>query len=138
MSFVIISESLDQLVENSKEILEYTFPNKKFAFYAEMGVGKTTLIKELSLQLGAVDIISSPTFSIVNEYTTSSNYKIYHLDLYRLEDDKEAFDFGYEEYLNSDDYCFIEWPEKLPDLDNEDIVSIRMYLDGNKRVIEII
>ena len=138
MSFVIISESLDQLVEISKEILEYTFPNKKFAFYAEMGVGKTTLIKELSLQLGAVDIISSPTFSIVNEYTTSSNYKIYHLDLYRLEDDKEAFDFGYEEYLNSDDYCFIEWPEKLPDLDNEDIVSVRMYLDGDKRVIEII
>ena len=135
---LLISEGLEQLPVIAGKILRYASPRKKFLFYADMGVGKTTLIKELSLQLGAVDIISSPTFSIVNEYTTSSDYKIYHLDLYRLEDDKEAFDFGYEEYLNSDNYCFIEWPEKLPDLDNEDIVSVKMYLDGDKRVIEII
>ena len=138
MSRVIISDNLHQLADIAKNILEYTSPNKKFLFYADMGVGKTTLIKELSLQLGAIDIISSPTFSIVNEYTTLNNYKIYHFDFYRLEDEKEAFDFGYEEYFNSNDYCFVEWPEKNPALRNEETVSVKMCLDGNKRIIEII
>ena len=138
MSRVIISDNLHQLADIAKNILEYTSPNKKFLFYADMGVGKTTLIKELSLQLGAIDIISSPTFSIVNEYTTLNNYKIYHFDFYRLEDEKEAFDFGYEEYFNSNDYCFVEWPEKNPALRNEETVSVKMFLDGNKRIIEII
>ena len=138
MSRVIISDNLHQLADIAKNILEYTSPNKKFLFYADMGVGKTTLIKELSLQLGAIDIISSPTFSIVNEYTTLNNYKIYHFDFYRLEDEKEAFDFGYEEYFNSNDYCFVEWPEKISALRNEETVSVKMFLDGNKRIIEII
>tara|TARA_B100001250_G_scaffold391342_1_gene392106 strand:+ start:81 stop:500 length:420 start_codon:yes stop_codon:yes gene_type:complete len=138
MSRVIISDNLHQLADIAKNILEYTSPNKKFLFYADMGVGKTTLIKELSLQLGAIDIISSPTFSIVNEYTTLNNYKIYHFDFYRLEDEKEAFDFGYEEYFNSNDYCFVEWPEKISALRNEETVSVKMCLDGNKRIIEII
>ena len=138
MSFVIISESLDQLVEISKEILEYTFPNKKFAFYAEMGVGKTTLIKELSLQLGVADMVSSPTFSIVNEYTSSNNGKIYHFDFYRLKNEQEAYDMGYEEYFYGDHYCFVEWPEKIPNLIEDDMVKINMQLEGEKRNIEII
>jgi tRNA threonylcarbamoyladenosine biosynthesis protein TsaE len=103
-----------------------------------MGVGKTTLIKELSLQLGVTDIVSSPTFSIVNEYISSSNGKIYHFDFYRLENEKEAFDMGYEEYFFGDDYCFIEWPENIPNLIEDNMVIIKMELSGKKRVIEII
>jgi tRNA threonylcarbamoyladenosine biosynthesis protein TsaE len=132
MAFTLISENLEQLPEIAKEILKYSSPHKKFLFYAEMGVGKTTLIKELSLQLGAADVVSSPTFSIVNEYISSNNGKIYHFDFYRLED------MGYEEYFFGNDYCFIEWPEKIPNLIEKDMIAIKMQLDGTKRVIEII
>ena len=138
MGFTLISENLEQLPKIVKEILEFSSPHKKFLFYAEMGVGKTTLIKELSLQLGITDIVCSPTFSIVNEYISSSNGKIYHFDFYRLENEKEAFDMGYEEYFFGDDYCFIEWPEKIPNLIEDNMVIIKMELSGKKRVIEII
>ena len=138
MAFTLISENLEQLPEIAKEILKYSSPHKKFLFYAEMGVGKTTLIKELSLQLGVADVVSSPTFSIVNEYISSNNGKIYHFDFYRLEEEKEAFDMGYEEYFFGNDYCFIEWPENIPNLIEKDMIAIKMQLDGTKRVIEII
>jgi len=138
MSFTLISENLEQIPEIAKEILKYSSPHKKFVLSAEMGIGKTTLIKELSLQLGVTDIVSSPTFSIVNEYVSSSHGKIYHFDFYRLKDEEEAFDMGYEEYFFGDDYCFVEWPEKIPHLIEEDMVKIKMRLDGDKRVIEII
>jgi len=138
MSFTLISENLEQIPEIAKEILKYSSPHKKFVLSAEMGIGKTTLIKELSLQLGVTDVVSSPTFSIVNEYISSSDGKIYHFDFYRLKGEKEAFDIGYEEYLFGDDYCFIEWPEKIPNLIEDDMVAIRMRLNGTKRVIEII
>ena len=82
MCFTLVSENLGQLPKIAKDILEYSLPHKKFLFYAEMGVGKTTLIKELSLQLGVTDVVSSPTFSIVNEYASASYGKIYHFDFY--------------------------------------------------------
>ena len=138
MGLTLISESLEQLPNIAKKILEYSSPHKKFLFYAEMGVGKTTLIKELSLQLGVVDIISSPTFSIVNEYISLKNGKIYHFDFYRLKDEKEAFDFGYEEYFYGDEYCFIEWPDKVPGLFKGNMVEIKMTLCSKKRLIKII
>ncbi len=138
MSFTLIYENLEEVPQIAKEILEYSSPHKKFALFADMGVGKTTLIKELSLQLGVTDVVSSPTFSIVNEYITSSNDKIYHFDFYRLKDEKEAFDMGYEEYFFGDNYCFIEWPEKIPNLINDDIVIVKISLDLRKRIIEII
>ena len=138
MGFTLISKNLEQLPKIAKEILEYSSPHKKFMLYAEMGIGKTTLIKELSLQLGVTDVVSSPTFSIVNEYISSKDGKIYHFDFYRLKDEKEAFDMGYEEYFFGDDYCFIEWPEKIPNLIEDDMVAIKMRLNGTKRVIEII
>jgi tRNA threonylcarbamoyladenosine biosynthesis protein TsaE len=138
MGFTLISENLKQIPEIAKEILEYSSPHKKFVLYAEMGVGKTTLIKELSLQLGVTDAVSSPTFSIVNEYDASDHTKVYHFDFFRLKDEKEAFDMGYENYFFGDDYCFIEWPEKIPNLIEDDMVIIKMRLDGKKRVIEII
>jgi len=138
MSFTLISENLKQMPNIAKEILEYSSPHKKFVLYADMGVGKTTLIKELSLQLGVTDVVSSPTFSIVNEYISLSNGKIYHFDFYRLENEEEAFDIGYEEYFLGDNYCFIEWPEKISNLIENDMVTIKMRLDGQKRLIDII
>ena len=103
-----------------------------------MGVGKTTLIKALSLHLGVTDIVSSPTFSIVNEYQSDKHGKVYHFDFYRIDDEKEAYDIGYEEYFFSDAYCFIEWPEKIPNLIEEDMVQIKMSVVENKRRIELI
>lgn len=138
MSFTLIIDDLEQLPKIAKELLKRTTPHNKFVFYAEMGVGKTTLIKELSLQLGVNDVVSSPTFSIVNEYLTKENCKIYHFDFYRLEDEQEAFDMGYEEYFFSDSYCFIEWPEKIPNLIEDDMIVVKMHLDGNKRVINVL
>ena len=138
MVFSVISENLFDLSKVAKEILEHTLPHKKFLFYAEMGVGKTTLIKELSLQLGVHDIVSSPTFSIVNEYISLSNGKIYHFDFYRLKDEQEALDIGFEEYLLGNHYCFIEWPERISDLIEDDIVRVKMRLEGTRRVIDII
>jgi len=138
MAVTLISEDLKELPNIAKQILEYSAPKKKFLFYADMGVGKTTLIKELSLHLGVSDIVTSPTFSIVNEYQICRDRIVYHFDFYRIEDEKEAFDIGYEEYISSDSYCFIEWPEKISNLIEEDMVVVKIKLDGVKRVIEII
>ena len=138
MSKTLFAENVEQLNSIAKQILDYTSTHKKFAFYGEMGVGKTTLIKALSLQLGVTDIVSSPTFSIVNEYQADEKTKIYHFDFYRIEDEKEAYDIGYEEYFFSNAYCFIEWPEKIPNLIEEDMVQIKMSVEGNKRRIEVI
>jgi tRNA threonylcarbamoyladenosine biosynthesis protein TsaE len=138
MSKTLFAENLEQINTIAKQILEYTSPQKKFAFYGEMGVGKTTLIKALSLQLGVVDVVSSPTFSIVNEYHIDKGLKIYHFDFYRIEDEDEAYDMGYEEYFFSEAYCFIEWPEKIPNLIEEDMLTIKMFLEGTKRRIEVI
>ena len=123
MSKTLFAENLAQINTIAKQILELTSPHKKFAFYGEMGVGKTTLIKALSLQLGVTDIVSSPTFSIVNEYQADENTKIFHFDFYRIENEKEAYDMGYEEYFFSNAYCFIEWPENIPNLIAEDMVQ---------------
>ena len=138
MSKTFFAENLEQLNSIAKQILDYTSTHRKFAFYAEMGVGKTTLIKALSLQLGVADIVSSPTFSIVNEYEADENTKIYHFDFYRIEDEKEAYDMGYEEYFFSSAYCFIEWSEKIPNLIEDDMVQIKMSIVGDTRKIEVI
>jgi len=138
MSLTLFLNDLTNIPDVAKQILEYTSPHKKFAFYADMGVGKTTLIKELSLQLDVVDVVSSPTFSIVNEYQTKNKSRVYHFDFYRLEEEQEAYDMGYEEYFFSDDYCFIEWPEKIPSLIGEDMVIVKMHIEETKRVIEVI
>ena len=138
MSKTFSAENLEQLNSIAKQILDYTSTHRKFAFYAEMGVGKTTLIKALSLQLGVIEVVSSPTFSIVNEYEADENTKIYHFDFYRIEDEKEAYDMGYEEYFFSSAYCFIEWSEKIPNLIEDDMVQIKMSIVGNTRKIEVI
>ena len=138
MSKTLFAENLDQLNSVSEQIIAYASPHKKFAFYGEMGVGKTTLIKALSLHLGVIDVVSSPTFSILNEYLIDEGDKIYHFDFYRIEDEQEAYDMGYEEYFFSNAYCFIEWPERITNLIEKDIVRIKMSLEGTTRRIEII
>lgn len=85
-------------------------------FHGEMGAGKTTLIKAIGKTMGVTDTMSSPTFSIVNEYQTKSTKKIFHFDFYRIKNETEAYDIGTEEYFDSGHYCFIEWPEKIPSL----------------------
>ena len=138
MSKTLFIANLEQLNSIAKQILDYTSTHKKFAFYGEMGVGKTSLIKALSLHLGVLDAVSSPTFSIVNEYQADENTKIYHFDFYRIEDEKEAYDMGYEEYFFSNAYCFIEWSEKIPNLIEDDMVKIKMSVAVNTRKIEVI
>lgn len=111
-------------------------PKKIILFNGEMGAGKTTLIKALCKKLGVVNSVSSPTFSLVNEYQTIDNQLIYHFDLYRIKNQQEALDFGIEDYLYSGNWCFIEWSENIPDLIPEphSIVSISI-LDQNKRML---
>ncbi len=99
----------------AKQIVS-TVHNKTLLFYGSMGVGKTTLIKEICAELGTEDIISSPTFSLVNEYRTKDEEIIYHFDFYRIEDEMEAFDIGVEDYFDTDAWCLIEWPENIQNL----------------------
>ena len=103
-----------------------------------MGVGKTTLIKELCKQLKVLDNISSPTFSLVNEYQTASQEVIYHFDFYRIDDEEEALDMGIEDYLESGNWCFIEWPENIENLLPLDAVEIHLsLLEDNQRNIQL-
>ena len=132
-----ISYHLLDLEKIAYSILKKTQGMKKFIFIGDMGVGKTTLIKELSLQLGVNDAITSPTFSIINEYNSLKDLKVYHFDLFRIKDESEALDFGIEEYLYSDDYCFIEWPERVSGLINSNVVEIKIELDRQNRIIDI-
>ncbi len=111
--------------------------SKTFAFYGEMGAGKTTLIKEICSKLGSEDSFSSPTYSIVNEYLTQSGEKIYHMDLYRLNKLEEVLELGIEEYLNSGDYVFIEWPGLIERLLPEEVVKIEMQVHNNMRELSI-
>lgn len=98
-----------------------------------MGVGKTTLIKEICKQLGVIDNISSPTFSLVNEYENTAEEKVYHFDFYRIEDENEAFDIGFEDYLAKNTWCLIEWPENVENLLPLDAVEIHISLQDNQQ-----
>lgn len=130
--------SLDQIQEAAQQILASN-PKKIILFNGEMGVGKTTLIKQLCKSLGVEDATSSPTFSLVNEYYTSNNQIVYHFDFYRLNKETEALDMGVDDYLYSGNWCFIEWSEKISNLlpDETSIINIVLLSDG-KRELELI
>lgn len=98
---------------------------KTLLFYGEMGVGKTTLIKELAKQLGVTEKTSSPTFSLVNEYKTE-DCTIYHFDFYRINQEEEVYDIGIEDYFHTNAWCFVEWPEKIPNLIPENAIIIKL------------
>jgi|ERR1035437_3630093 tRNA threonylcarbamoyladenosine biosynthesis protein TsaE len=128
-------KTLSELPETAKQILSFAGDKKIFCFYGELGAGKTTLIKTICKTLNAKDSGSSPTFGLVNEYATASGDVIYHFDFYRIKNETEAFDFGFEEYLYSGKYCFIEWPEKIEHLLPPDIVRVRIEVRASERVI---
>ena len=132
-----ICQSEKELLKIAQELFQY-FPNtKKLAFYGEMGVGKTTFSKALCDVLQVQDVVSSPTFSIVNEYLSELNGTIFHFDFYRLKDEQEAFDMGYEDYFYGDAYCFVEWPEKVENLLPSSFAKVQIKLDDGKRFIKI-
>lgn len=109
------------------EALISAFPEERFfAFYGSMGVGKTTLIKEICNQLGVSDNVCSPTFAIINEYRASTGDPVYHFDFYRIKNIEEAYDIGYEEYFYSGDYCFVEWSEKIEAILPEQYVQVNI------------
>ncbi|MBP6456900.1 MAG: tRNA (adenosine(37)-N6)-threonylcarbamoyltransferase complex ATPase subunit type 1 TsaE [Chitinophagaceae bacterium] len=134
--------SLNEIDEVAKQILEQLNEHKIIALYAEMGSGKTTLIKAICQQLGVKDTVNSPTFSIINEYIIDKNKKVIHMDWYRLKDELEAVETGVQDYLeNNNNYCFIEWPEKAENLLPENVVKISISKNEhheNKRLLKII
>ena len=130
-----ITFSIEQLAEVAQQILDQN-PNKVILFNGDMGVGKTTLIKQLCKTLGVNDATSSPTFSLVNEYQTDNNQTVYHFDFYRLNKETEALDMGVDDYLYSGNWCFIEWSEKIPSLIPEEhsVISIELLSDGKRHL----
>jgi len=133
-----IASSLEDLPAAASWLLQQANDKRVFIFKAAMGAGKTSFIKVICEQLGVEDATSSPTFSIVNEYS-SAHGPVYHFDFYRLKDEQEAYDLGYEEYFYSGDYCFIEWPEKIPNLIPEDAIEVSIQVDDQfRRHIQLI
>ena len=124
--------SLQDLSSIAADIIS-SVKNKTLLFYGEMGVGKTTLIKEICQQLGILDNISSPTFSLVNEYQTSKEEKVFHFDFYRIEEEEEALDIGIEEYFDSDAWCLVEWPENIENLLPLDAAQIYLSILKNEQ-----
>lgn len=120
----------------AKEILQ-TVNSRTILFYGEMGIGKTTLISEIVKELGYSHDVSSPTFSIVNEYEVT-NGLVYHFDFFRIKNEEEVYDIGFEDYLDSNQWIFIEWPEKIKSLIPEEFNEIHLEkADENKRKIKL-
>ena len=134
----IIIDNIDSIGKAAKEFVAQMGEHTIFAFYGKMGSGKTTFIKAICEELGVEDIITSPTFAIVNEYhTATADEVIYHFDFYRIKKTEEVYDMGYEEYFYSGDVCFIEWPELIEDLLPDDAVRVSIYeIEDGKREVE--
>jgi len=129
--------SITELNQIAKEIIA-TAKSKSLLFYGEMGVGKTTLIKELCKELSIEEVTSSPTFSLVNEYHTNNSEVVYHFDFYRIEDENEAYDIGIEDYFYADAWCFIEWPQNIENLLPLESTEIHLtVLENGQRNIQI-
>lgn len=126
--------TIDKLPKAATQLIEFAKKNqtKTLLFYGEMGTGKTTLIKAFCAALGVEDAVSSPTFSIVNEYHYPKGI-VYHFDFYRLKNQFEALDLGLEEYLDSGNYCLVEWPEKIPGLLPENYIEILLEVQPNQQ-----
>jgi len=124
--FQIRIKDISTLQEAAKQLMNRFPEDRIFAFYGAMGAGKTTFIKALCRQLGSADNVTSPTFALINEYSTGKGSVIYHFDFYRIKKLEEAFDLGYEDYIYSGNYCFIEWPEMIESLLPEGIVTVKI------------
>ena len=128
--------SIEEIQQVAHKIISEN-PHKVILFHGEMGAGKTTVIKALAKELGVTQATSSPTFSLVNEYSTENNGLVYHFDVYRLKNESEALDFGIDDYLYSGNWCFIEWPEKIPNLlpDEYSEIFISVIPDGKRKIV---
>lgn len=129
--------SIEELPEIAEKFLAAFPASRVFAFHGDLGAGKTTFIKVLCEQLGVKEPMSSPSFSLVNEYRDASNKPVYHFDLYRLKSPEEAFEIGLEEYLYSGNYCFVEWPERAEELLPEETVPVFISELGGQRMISV-
>lgn len=132
----ITISSLDAINEAAKQFVAAMGSNRVFAFYGKMGAGKTTFIKALCTELGVDDVITSPTFAIVNEYTAGDGSPIYHFDFYRIKKLDEVYDMGYEDYFYNGGLCLIEWPELIESLLPEDVVEVHIaeQPDGTRTI----
>ncbi len=121
-------KTLKDLEKSAAELINQFPGSRVFAFYGKMGAGKTTFIQALCKVLGSNDNVTSPTFALINEYQTLINGSIFHFDFYRIKNLVEAFDLGYEDYLYSGSYCFIEWPEKIESILPENLVEVKIEI----------
>lgn len=132
-------DSEEQLREVAESLLAVLDGRTVVALRGEMGAGKTTLIRSVAECLGVEDQVTSPTFALVNQYESDKGERLFHFDFYRIEDEREAFDLGYEEYFYSGDLCFVEWPEKIEGLLPEEVMEVRITVDGpTERTFEIV
>lgn len=127
---------LSQIRDAARTFIENMGDDTVFAFYGDMGAGKTTFIKAICEELDVEDVINSPTFAIINEYRSGSGELIYHFDFYRINKIEEAYDLGYDDYFYSGALCFIEWPEKVEELLPGDHipVTIKVNEDGSRTI----
>ena len=134
----ITIDSMDGIREAARQFIGNMGDASVFAFYGGMGAGKTTFIKAICEELGVEDVITSPTFAIVNEYRANETGElIYHFDFYRIKKIEEVYDMGYEDYFYSGALCFIEWPELIEELLPDDAVRVRIEeIEGGKRKVK--
>lgn len=114
------------------ELIEGFSGHRLFAFYGQVGAGKTTLIQAICHHLGSSDHVTSPTFAIVNEYSTAAGFPIFHFDFYRINKLEEVYDLGYEDYFYSGNYCLFEWPEMIEPLLPDNLVRISIETDSDQ------
>lgn len=134
----IIIKDRRQLPSAARKILDFSGGKRIFAMHGTLGAGKTTLIKAICKVLGAEDNITSPSFTLVNEYLTVDGKALYHIDFYRIKKPDELFDIGIEEYLSSGSYCFLEWPELAGDFIPSDVLHIAIAVGKNEeRILNI-
>ena len=133
----IVIESLEELDEVADALLASLNGRTVVALHAPMGAGKTTLISALMRRLGSEDVVTSPTFALVNQYYTATRERVFHFDFYRINSIAEAFDMGYEEYFYSGELCLVEWPERVEQLlpDNTMVVKIEILGDTSRRFV---
>ena len=129
---------LDQISEAACKLIEHAADHRVLAFCGQMGAGKTSFIHALCKEMGVKDNVSSPTFSIINQYLAGNGQTVYHLDLFRVADENEAINTGIEDCLNSGNTCMVEWPEKMPAIFPDNTLYITLsVLDTNTRKLQI-
>lgn len=128
--------SVDKIQEAARQFVCQMGDAKVFAFYGKMGAGKTTFIKAICQELGVEDVITSPTFALVNEYTAGDGSPIFHFDFYRVKKLEEVYDMGYEDYFYSGALCLMEWPELVEELLPQDAVAVTIHAnaDGSRSI----